>query len=468
MNPRLLFASPLAKVQITFFLFVSIIPLYSQNLVPNWSFEQYYHCPTTYTQIGYAIGWHPSYVNTCCNYQVEYLNACGSPGFQVPSSVWGYKYASTGVADMAQVTMAPSASVNYRENIYTKLISPLVVGQLYYVSMRACHTTYSQTATNNDGIRFSTDTTFAVDNITAVHSTSVISDTANWTTISGCYTADSAYTYIGVGNFFDDAHTTITTSCHSCSNPYPGYFIDDISVVPIGVSGNRFICPGDTDRLTASGGASYLWNNGNTTSSILVNPDSTTTYSVKVTNPTCNYTFSITVTADTIPQLSISGPQTICPGGSTTLNATGADDYSWSPSTGLNNATIASPIASPSVTTTYTVTGTGCKGKGIDSVLVTIRSCDSVYVYIPNVFTPNNDGTNDLFVVTAEGINNYHIEIFNRWGEKLFESNNTNIAWNGRNFSGIMQSDGIYYYIITGTYPDGNSLKKDGFLQLLK
>src|ERR1700756_4532168 len=112
--------------QIAFFLFMPTTPLFAQNLVPNWSFEQYSSCPTTYTQIGYAIGWHPSYVDNCCTYQVEYLNACGSPGFQVPSSVWGYKYASTGVADMGQVTMAPSVTVNYRENIYIKLLTPLV------------------------------------------------------------------------------------------------------------------------------------------------------------------------------------------------------------------------------------------------------------------------------------------------------------------------------------------------------
>ena len=128
------FSDRAQQLKLVILLFVSG-NLFSQNLVPNWSFEQYSSCPTTYTQIANAIGWYPSYVDNCCTYQVEYLNACGSPGFQVPSNVWGNHSASTGVAYMAQVTMAPTVTVNYRENIYAKLISPLVPGQTYYVSM---------------------------------------------------------------------------------------------------------------------------------------------------------------------------------------------------------------------------------------------------------------------------------------------------------------------------------------------
>jgi gliding motility-associated-like protein len=349
-------------------LLLSLLPInniLAQNLVPNWSFEQYSHCPTTYTQIGYAIGWHPSYVDNCCGYQVEYLNACGSPGFQVPSSVWGYKYASTGVAYMAQASMAPTVKVNYRENIYTKLTSPLVPGRRYYVSMRACHATFCQVATNNDGVRFSTDTTFAVDNIAAVHSTNVISDTATWTTISGCYVADSAYTYVGVGNFFDDAHTTTTTSCPSCSNPYPGYFVDDISVIPMTIGGNTVICSGDTTILTASGGSSYLWSTGDTTSSITVTPTTTTTYSVTVINNSCNWDTSIIVTPTGGLNATISKDTSICSGNSITLIATGGTSYAWN-----NGATTSSISVSPTANSTYTVlvsAGKNCKDTTIQT-----------------------------------------------------------------------------------------------------
>ncbi len=389
------------KLSTIILLFIPITKLFAQNLVPNWSFEQYSNCPTTYTQIGYAIGWHPSYVDNCCSYHVEYLNACGSPGFQVPSSVWGHHNASTGVADMAQASMAPSVKVNYRENIYTKLISPLVPGRRYYISMRACHATFCQVATNNDGIRFSTNTTMAVNNIAAVHSTSVISDTATWTTISGCYIADSAYTYIGVGNFFDDAHTTLTTSCPSCSNPYPGYFIDDILVIPMTIGGNTVICSGDTSILTASGGSSYLWSTGDTTSSISVTPGTTTTYSVTVINNSCNWDTSIIVTPTGGINASITKDTSVCSGSNITLTATGGISYIWN-----NGATTSSINIFPIADSLYTVVvsaGRNCKDTTIQTQ-VNIKPPGSGITLSGNSPLCSNGGSDTL---TVHGATSY-------------------------------------------------------------
>lgn len=79
---------------------------------------------------------------------------------------------------------------------------------------------------------------------------------------------------------------------------------------------------------------------------------------------------------------------------------------------------------------------------------------------IPNVITPNNDGKNDLFYL------NFlfeKVQIYNRWGQSLFESNNNESQWNGRTTSGNEVPDGTYYYIIT---TKENTYK--GFIQLLR
>lgn len=66
-------------------------------------------------------------------------------------------------------------------------------------------------------------------------------------------------------------------------------------------------------------------------------------------------------------------------------------------------------------------------------------------LYIPSAFTPNGDGLNDTFGVKGEGINNYHIYIYNRWGEVVFESTNPKQTWDGK-FKGNNSETGTYVY----------------------
>lgn len=86
---------------------------------------------------------------------------------------------------------------------------------------------------------------------------------------------------------------------------------------------------------------------------------------------------------------------------------------------------------------------------------------------VPNVFTPNNDGVNDVFYVPALHADSYTINIYNRWGQLEFTSNSPNISWDGRNNAGVEVSDGVYYYIIKSSC-GGNEHDKKGYLQLLR
>ncbi|HXP48517.1 MAG TPA: gliding motility-associated C-terminal domain-containing protein, partial [Bacteroidia bacterium] len=97
---------------------------------------------------------------------------------------------------------------------------------------------------------------------------------------------------------------------------------------------------------------------------------------------------------------------------------------------------------------------------------------DTVYVIqgliVPNVFTPNGDGQNDVFHVTVGGMQTYSIEIFNRWGQKLFSSDNPNIDWDGRSMSGIEEATGPYYYLINATDYNNKTYKLHGYLELIR
>ena len=100
------------------------------------------------------------------------------------------------------------------------------------------------------------------------------------------------------------------------------------------------------------------------------------------------------------------------------------------------------------------------------SIEVTVDSCN---LYIPNVFSPNNDGLNDFYQLVAEGYSNYHLIIFDRWGLKVFESNNKDLYWNGMiNNSGSKAPDGTYFYIFTAIDPDKKPFSNNGYLTLMR
>jgi hypothetical protein len=131
------------------------------------------------------------------------------------------------------------------------------------------------------------------------------------------------------------------------------------------------ICPGGFSTLTATGAGSYIWSTGQSSSSIVVNPGVTTTYTVTGFLNGCSATASVTVfVTGSISVTASASPATICAGSSTTLIASGADSYTWS--TGQAGASI---VVSPSTTTTYSVTGfrNGCSGTASVTVFVNAR-----------------------------------------------------------------------------------------------
>ncbi len=140
------------------------------------------------------------------------------------------------------------------------------------------------------------------------------------------------------------------------------------------------ICSGSSTQLTATGATTYLWTPATgldaTTGSIVnASPASTTTYFVSGSSNGCNSANAtpVTVTVNQIPQVTVSSNTSICSGNSANLQANNATTYVWSPSTGLNQTTGANVIASPTVTTTYSVTGTTNNCSKTATVTVTVN-----------------------------------------------------------------------------------------------
>jgi gliding motility-associated-like protein len=140
-------------------------------------------------------------------------------------------------------------------------------------------------------------------------------------------------------------------------------------------SGPTNFCSGNSLTLTASSGTSYTWSTGANTQTISVNTSGT--YSVAIAGVACggSGSASISVTVTPAPTMTVNATSTsICPSGSATLTASGATTYSWSPATGLSATTGSMVIASPTITTTYTVTGTNGGCTGTQTVMISVNS----------------------------------------------------------------------------------------------
>ncbi|MCE3280128.1 MAG: hypothetical protein K0S44_2319 [Bacteroidetes bacterium] len=155
-----------------------------------------------------------------------------------------------------------------------------------------------------------------------------------------------------------------------------------VNSIPTANAGsNVSICNGSSTVLTATGGGTYNWTPAfsGLSSTVIANPTAsptaTTTYTVSVSNGTCSSTSSVTVTVNPLPTANAGSDVTICNGTSTTLSASGGSSYIWNPATGLSSNSVANPVASPTVTTSYTVTVTNSNGcTATDAVVVNVNS----------------------------------------------------------------------------------------------
>ena len=140
--------------------------------------------------------------------------------------------------------------------------------------------------------------------------------------------------------------------------------------------------------------------------------------------------------------------------------------YNWSQAEGLTCTDCANPIANAYETNEYSVTVTyndHCKAVATAKINVTGHPP----VYIPNAFTPNGDGNNDVFMVYGESIRTADLKVFNRWGELVFVSNNQFAGWDGT-YKGAMQQNSVFVYEATVTYLDGKKIDKKGTITLVR
>jgi len=238
---------------------------------------------------------------------------------------------------------------------------------------------------------------------------------------------------------------------------------------------DRTIC---LDDITELGGAptavgsnfpyQYEWSPAETlndpnVANPIANPSETTTYQLITWAGNCKAdTAEVTVSVQLPPEITLTADTTIGAGDAIQLLASGGRFYQWKPERGLSDATIANPIANPTRTTTYTVEvldSLGCLAEKEMTIFVENQ------LFIPNLFTPNNDGQNDFFKVYGAGIKQIEFKVFTRGGKLLYSTNSVEEAygegWDGK-YNGNLVESGVYVWSIKGEYFDERPLSFNG------
>lgn len=252
--------------------------------------------------------------------------------------------------------------------------------------------------------------------------------------------------------------------------------------IALSLDGDTTLCQGDSKTFIASGAHHYAWIDHTEGLSSLqsaspkVTPAASGMYTlVGYDAPGCfTDTAVATITVNPRPVPDAGKDVEIEAGKKVPLQATAGTEtvtWTWSPATYLSCSNCAAPVCIPLADTKYTATATNMFGCAASDDVVVKLVCDESKVRIPNGFTPNGDGNNDLFVI--KGISFVkHLTIYNRWGNKVFERHHfvaadAGASWDG-SLQGIPQPTGTYVYFIEMQCDAGGIFTRKGTITLIR
>ncbi|GAA0876871.1 hypothetical protein GCM10009118_32810 [Wandonia haliotis] len=287
----------------------------------------------------------------------------------------------------------------------------------------------------------------------------------------------------GVGNtasgLSSGTYTVTVTDANGCQDAESVSIIDP-QPLTINFSGTNPTCDNADGNLVATpqnGEApfTYLWD-GNQGTTNTLNNISAGSYGVTITdNNGCSAYAESVVESDGNFSLVVSSETDMIKEGESVLLQADVDpsstdlSYNWTPAVGLSCTNCASPVATPSETTTYTVTVISPEGCEQEASLTIYVESSCGELFIPTMFSPNSDGNNDGFCVHGEKdcILSYSIQVFNRWGQLVYESESVNDCWDGT-YKGKPLNTASFVYRVYATTESGKEIEMSGNINLLR
>ncbi len=362
----------------------------------------------------------------------------------------------------------------------TRLFADTITAQLIAVNNTGCSDTAVSTIVVHapPPVFAGNDTTICVNTsalLTATGAQTFIWNSSPTLSCTNCTTTTAS-------PITDTQYFVTGTSQYGCSNT------DSVLVrvkhpFTIGVSANDTICVGETLQLLATGAENYSWApatglNNAAIANPLASPVTTTTYTVTGFDSSNCFTdvASVTIFVYNYPTVNAGNDTIIIAGTPAQLLAIGSADITsliWSPASSLNCTNCNNPIATPLNNTTYRVEVSNIAGCSVFDEVTVFVGCLAGRIYIPNAFTPNNDGRNDRFYVIGNGVEQIkRMVVFDRWGKEIYSKtnipgNNPLYGWDG-SYKGIEQPPGVYAYIAEIVCGDGGVFKMHGTITLIR
>ncbi len=253
------------------------------------------------------------------------------------------------------------------------------------------------------------------------------------------------------------------------------YKVIQLNVVPVpnAIIGNSVaLCKGQSGNVSVNGGDTYYWTptptvSNPTKASTKVTPSVSTVYSVEVsTQSLCPVTRTVLVVVNPLPIVNAGADTTFNLDEPMSLKAIGTGTLTWIDGEEIWCKVCPSTPIYPKNSGCYTIEAEnqfGCKVRDVVCIEVTTE----YGLYIPNAFTPNGDGNNEMFLVQGWGLLSVNLEIFDQWGTLLFSSNDQAKGWDGV-YKGVNVKNDVYVYKATVKVLSGKVITKTGHISVLR
>lgn len=242
--------------------------------------------------------------------------------------------------------------------------------------------------------------------------------------------------------------------------------------LPVWAGPDTAICPGSIVQLTAVNGQQYQWAppmplDDPTSANPMATPTASTLFTVRKTDSVgCMLTDTVSITVFPSPTAEAGQSQTIPENTSLQVFGSGGVFYQWAPPQFFSDPNAASPIVTLSDSTWLVLQVEDANGcTDVDSVFIAVLV--NPRILIPNGFSPNSDGKNDVFAISANVVfQRFQLQIFNRWGQMVFTTNDAGSGWNGR-IENQPAPTGTYVWQMEAQLPDGRFIHRQGNVTLL-